>query len=51
MISFSNTRGMKLRAWLGCVALAMVLLGGASFGEEPAPPPPPVAGPLSLTVD
>jgi cobalt-zinc-cadmium efflux system outer membrane protein len=51
MIGFSNTRGTRLRAWLGCVAIATGLLCGASFGVEPAPQPPPGAETLSLTVD
>ncbi len=51
MIGFSNTRGTRLRAWLGCVAIATGLLCGTSFGAEPAPQPPPGAETLSLTVD
>src|SRR3989449_2742478 len=51
MIGFSNTSSTRLRAWLGCVAIATGLLCGASFGAEPAPQPPPGAETLNLTVD
>jgi len=51
MIGLSSTRGTRLRAWLGCAAIATGLLCGASFGVEPAPQPPPGAETLSLTVD
>src|SRR2546428_10768139 len=51
MIGFSNTSSTRLRAWLGCVAIATELLCGASFGAEPAPPLPPGAETLNLTVD
>src|SRR5437588_12941601 len=51
MIGFSNTRGTRLRAWLGCVAIAAGLLCSASFGAEPVPQPSPGAETLSLTVD
>src|SRR5207247_8810479 len=51
MIGLSNTRGMRLRAWLGCAAIAAGLLCGASFGAEPALQTPAGADTLSLTVD
>src|SRR2546426_6112695 len=51
MIVFSNTRGTRLRAWLGCAAIAAGLLCGASFGAEPALQSPAGAEALSLTVD
>src|SRR3989442_14479707 len=51
MIVFSNTRGTRLRAWLGCAAVAAGLLWGASFGAEPALQSPAGAETLSLTVD
>jgi cobalt-zinc-cadmium efflux system outer membrane protein len=51
MIGFSSTRGTRLGAGLGCVAIAAGLLCSASFGAEPVPQPLPGAETLSLTVD
>src|SRR2546426_3893031 len=51
MIGLSNTCGTRLRAWLGCAAIATGLLCGASFGAEPALQSPAGAETLSLTVD
>src|SRR3989442_11045482 len=51
MSGFSNTCCTRLRAGLGCAAIATGLLCSVSFGAEPAPQPPASAGTISLTVD
>src|SRR2546428_13845234 len=51
MSGFSNTCCTRLRAGLGCAAIATGLLCSVSFGAEPAPLPPGSAGTISLTVD
>jgi len=51
MSGFSNTCCTRLRAGLGCAAIATGLLCSASFGAEPAPQPLASGGTISLTVD
>lgn len=53
MIDFSNTRGGRLRAWLGCAAVATALLCGRVGQAQPMPSPSPPTGAevLSLTVN
>ncbi len=51
MIDFSNTRARRLRAWLGCAAIATALLCGSVGQTQPVPAPASDKEMLTLTVN